>query len=400
MGNPQQQYGVIHVAGTNGKGSVCATIASVVQASGLCVGLYTSPHLVRFNERVRVNGVPLEDDCLYAALEACESAAEKVQQEQGHEVTFFEITTVLAFECFRRAGVKLAVIETGLGGRLDATNVVVPLVSVITRIAEDHAAHLGDTLEAIAGEKAGIIKPGRPVVVSPQEDGVLAVLQQKAAVVKATVIAAVDAVGVDRLGGDLRGQKVRFESRDGLCGTAEYALLGDHQLENLAVALSAVELFFGLLGVELSSAVVKQGLEAVRWPGRCELLREDPCVIADAAHNPSGAQALVAVLRRNGVKHAGVVLGMCDDKDAAGVVKQLARVARRVWVVPIPNERSMPEGRLLDIVRSAGVEVTSASVADALDQAEAWARVEAVPVVVTGSIFLLGAVLPLYEKKI
>jgi len=158
LGHPEQQYGVIHVAGTNGKGSVSATISSILQSAGLSVGLYTSPHLVRFNERFRVNGKSLSDADLVDALAVCEQAADTVREEQEHEATFFEITTVLAFECFRRAGVKVAVIETGLGGRLDATNVVTPVLSVITSIARDHAAHLGDTLEEIAGEKAGIIK--------------------------------------------------------------------------------------------------------------------------------------------------------------------------------------------------------------------------------------------------
>lgn len=400
MGNPQLQYGVIHVAGTNGKGSVCTTIASIVQASGVKVGLYTSPHLIRFNERVRVNGVSLSDADLFAALETCEAAAETVQEEQGNEVTFFEITTVLAFECFRRAGVKLAVIETGLGGRLDATNVVTPIVSVITRIAKDHAMHLGESLSEIAGEKAGIIKPGRPVVSSPQEEGVIAVLQQKARECSASFVNAESSVSVERIEGDLQGQKIRYSTADGVSGTARYALLGDHQLENVGVALAAVELLFEALGVLLEPAVVKKGLERVRWPGRCELLKDSPCVIADAAHNPSGAKALVDVLHRNGIKHAGIVLGMCDDKDAINVIKQFSSIARRIWVVPIPNERSMPVERLAEISKRICGDVVCASVDDALAAAEGWASEEGLPVVVTGSIFLLGAVLPRYRAAI
>ena len=400
MGNPQLQYGVIHVAGTNGKGSICTTIASIVQASGVSVGLYTSPHLVRFNERIRINGVSLSDAELFAVLQACEAAAETVQQEQGHEVTFFEITTVLAFECFRRAGVKLAVIETGLGGRLDATNVVIPIVSVITRIAKDHAMHLGESLAEIAGEKAGIIKPGRPVVSSPQEEGVITVLQQKARDCRAPFVSAENSVSVERIKGDLHGQKIRYSTADGVSGTARYALLGDHQLENIGVALAAVELLFDALGVLLEPGVVKKGLEQVRWPGRCELLKENPCVIADAAHNPSGAKALADVLRRNDIKYAGIVLGMCDDKDVVGVVKQLSAIARRIWVVPIPNERSMPVERLAELAGRVCVDVVCAPVDEALDAAEAWAIQEALPVVVTGSIFLLGAVLPRYGAGI
>ena len=395
-GNPEQQYGVIHVAGTNGKGSVSATLAAILQAAGLRVGLYTSPHLVRFNERVRVDGVPLSDADLVAALAVCERAAETVLEEQDHEATFFEITTVLAFECFKRAGVKIAVVETGLGGRLDATNVVMPLVSVITSIAKDHAAHLGDSLAAIAGEKAGIIKEGRPVVSAPQDESVERVLREVAASRSAPFTGAADAVEIRRVSGNLRGQKVRFETPDGLSGTAHFPLPGDHQLENLGVAIAASERFFRLLGVPLESETVKAGIEKVYWPGRFELLKEAPCVIADAAHNPAGATALVSSLRRNGIKHAGIVLGMCDDKDAVAVVSRLSAIASRVWVVPIPDSRSMPSEKLLQCVRSFGVDVQATALAAGLEAAEAWAREANLPIVITGSIFLLGAVLPRY----
>lgn len=396
LGHPEQQYGVIHVAGTNGKGSVCATIASILQASGLKVGLYTSPHLVRFNERVRIDGVPVSDAELVDALAVCEEAADKVCEEQGHETTFFEITTALAFECFRRAGVKIAVIETGLGGRLDATNVVMPLLSVITSIAEDHAVHLGDSLEAIAGEKAGIIKEGRPVVSAPQDESAERVLRKVAAERSAPFIAAAEAVELQRVSGDLRGQKIRFETVSGLSGTSQYALLGDHQLENLGVAIAATELLFDLLGFPLEADVLKAGIERVRWPGRLELLKETPCVIADAAHNPAGAEALVSTLKRHGIKHAGIVLGMCDDKDVSAVVGRLAAIASRVWVAPIPNDRNMQAEKLAQFVRSFGVDVQIAELEDGLEAAEAWAQDADLPIVITGSIFLLGAVLPKY----
>ncbi len=390
LGNPEKEYGVIHVAGTNGKGSVCAMAAAILQASGLKVGLYTSPHLVRFNERICVNGKELPDSELADALAVCEQAADKVLEEQGHEATFFEITTVLAFECFKRAGVKLAVIETGLGGRLDATNVVMPLVSVITSIAQDHTMHLGEKLLEIAGEKAGIIKSGRPVVVAPQSnDEVIPCLRDIATSRNASFTLAAEAVGVTRVSGDLHGQKVRYETADGLSGTANLSLLGDHQLENLGVALTTVELLFNMLGVPLESKAIKSGIESTRWAGRCQLLKEDPVTIIDAAHNPAGAKALVAVLKRNKIKHAGIILGMCVDKDARGVLKHLSQVARRVWVVPIPNERNMPEEQLVQLVKSFGIEVEAATLVDALASAEIWGKQENQPIVITGSLFLL-----------
>ena len=354
---------------------------------------------MRFNERVCVDGVPLSDAEIVDALAACEAASETVLAEQGHETTFFEITPVLAFECFRRAGVTLAVIETGLGGRLDATNVVTPLLSVITRIAEDHAEHLGATLEAIAGEKAGIIKSGRPVVCAPQAPEVTPVLRAAATALGAPFTLAQEVVNIQRLSGDLHGQKVRVTTENGLSIAAQFPLLGDHQLENLGVAMATVELLCDALGVPPDVKKLKRGIEAVRWPGRCELLQADPCVVADAAHNPSGAEALIGVLRRNGIKHAGVVLGMCEDKDAIGVVRRLASIAQRIWVVPIPNERNMPSERLVPIVESFGVAVSVAGLDEALVAAEKWALDMDLPVVVTGSIFLLGEVLPRYASS-
>ncbi len=397
-GNPQDAFAVVHVAGTNGKGSVCAMAESVLRQAGLRTGLYTSPHMVRFNERIRIGGQDISDAALVEALAVCEAAAEQVGREQGHEVTFFEITTVMAFLCFQRAGVQVAVLETGLGGRLDATNVVLPLVSVITRIAMDHEAYLGKTLEAVAGEKAGIIKPGRPVVCGPQEPDAEAVLRRVAATCGVPYIAAKDVAAVRRTGGDLAGQKVHGETTGGWSGTAWIPLTGAHQIENLGIALAALETVFGLLGIEVPYDVVRDGLAQMRWCGRFERLREHPLVIADAAHNPSGAETLVATLKAQGLKRVALVTGMCADKDVAGVVRLLAGVARRVWAVPIPNARSIPPAELAALFATAGVEATAVDVvADALHEAEAWAIKEKTAVIIAGSIFLLGEVLPLYD---
>jgi len=399
-GNPQDTFAVVHVAGTNGKGSVSAMVEAVLRQAGLRTGLYTSPHMVRFNERIRIGGQDITDGELVETLAICEAAAEQVGREQQHEVTFFEITTVMAFLCFQRAGVQIAVLETGLGGRLDATNVVLPLVSVITRIAMDHEAYLGNTLTAVAGEKAGIIKPGRPVVCGPQAPEAEAVLRQTAAACGAPYIAATDAAAVRRTGGDLTGQKVHGETTAGWSGTAWLPLAGAHQLENLGIALATLEIVVSALGIDLAFQTVRDGLASVRWRGRFEWLREHPVVIADAAHNPSGAGTLVATLKTQGLKRVALVTGMCGDKDAAGVVRLLAGVARRVWAVPIANARSLPPAELAALFAQDGVEATAmVSVADALREAETWALAENTAVIVTGSIFLLGEVLPLYEPS-
>ena len=391
LGNPQNQYGVLHVAGSNGKGSVCAMMASILQAKGIAVGLYTSPHLVRFNERIQINGEELSDQALYEALKSCEEAADKVHKEQGHEATFFEITTVLAFECFRRANIQIAVIETGLGGRLDATNVVMPLISVITPVSREHTSHLGDTLEAIAAEKAGIIKNGRPVVVAHQEEGAQEVIRAIAAESKSPLILAEEAVTVGKVSGDLHGQKIRITSAGGIGTTASLPLIGRHQLENAAVAVATIERLFDILQIEIEPCIIKQGLENVVWPGRCQLLREHPPVIMDAAHNPSGAKELVKVLRDNGIKHIGMILGMCGDKDVKSVIRELACVVRKVWVVPIANERSMSPRELAEIARSFGLDASvMKSPQEAFPIAEKWAKENSLPLVITGSLFLLG----------
>jgi dihydrofolate synthase/folylpolyglutamate synthase len=400
IGNPQDHVAVVHVAGTNGKGSVSAMIEAVLRAAGLATGLYTSPHMVRFNERIRIGDQDVSDSQLVAALEVCEQAAAQVQREQGHEATFFEITTAMAFHCFRQAGVQVAVVETGMGGRLDATNIVRPLASVITRIAMDHEAYLGNTLAAVAGEKAGIIKAGRPVVAGLQEAAAEEVLRQTAIARGAPYIAAAEAVAVRPLECSLRGQKAHAETTGGWSGTLHLPLTGRHQLENLAIALAALEQVFAKLEIDIPFRIIREGIASVRWRGRFEVLRENPTVIADAAHNPSGAATLAAALRAQGLTRTALVTGMCADKDTAGVARILAGVARRVWTVPIPNARSLPAAELAAQFRHAGADAQAAvNVESALREAEAWAKAEGSAVVIAGSIFLLGEVLPLYANQ-
>lgn len=400
IGNPQERLIVVHVAGTNGKGSVSAMIESVLRAAGLRTGLYTSPHMVRFHERIRIAGQEVSDAQLGDALERCERAAEQVKLEQEHEATFFEITTAMAFDCFHQAGVQVAVVETGMGGRLDATNIVHPLISVITRIAMDHEMYLGQTLDAVATEKAGIIKAGRPVVIGPQEPAAEQVLRQTAHTRHAPCIMAEEAVSIRAQESDLYGQKVVIETTGGWSGTLRLPLCGRHQLENLAIALTVLETVFAAMGKEIPFQTVRDGLASVRWRGRFEILHENPIVIADAAHNPSGAATLVATLKANGLKKIACVTGMCIDKDAAGVVHLLAGIACRVWTVPIPNPRSMAPADLSALFHREGVDAqASDDVEAALREAEAWAKAEGTVVVITGSIFLLGAILPHYTVK-
>ena len=270
LGDPQLTFIAVHVAGTNGKGSVCALLDSILRAAGFRVGLYTSPHLVRFNERIRVNGVAVSDEDLAALFDALEPVAAAMAARE-RQATFFEFTTALAFEYFRRQRVQFAVVETGLGGRLDATNIVMPLVSVITRIGLEHTEYLGDTVEAIAGEKAGIVKAGRPVVCGAMADEARAVIRHIATERKSPFVDAAEVVAVRRVAQSLSGQKIAVSTEDSDYGTATMSLLGRHQLENVATALAAAEAIAEAGRLTLAPEVVMQGVEATRWPARLDV---------------------------------------------------------------------------------------------------------------------------------
>ncbi len=397
LGHPERAFAAIHVAGTNGKGSVCAMVDSVLRAAGFRVGLYTSPHLIRFNERIRVNGETVTDDELAELLAVVEPATARAEAALGREATFFEITTAMAFEHFRRRGVTLVVLETGLGGRLDATNIVTPLLSVITPISLEHTQHLGPDIASIAGEKAGIIKPGRPVVCGEQPDDAAVVFGRTARERGCRLTAASERVAVRRVVQTIEGQRVRIESADVDYGTVDLALLGRHQLGNAALAVAALEEAAALLGPPLAPDAVRRGLEEARWPGRCQLLGWETPTILDGAHNPAGGRVLAETLKdlMKG-RPLGLVVGMCSDKDARSFLGNFGKV-RRCWTVPLRTERGVPPADLAALARSAGigqVEV-AASLGEALDQSLAWAKAEAGALCVAGSLYLVGEVLEL-----
>ena len=393
LGRPEQSFASIHIAGTNGKGSVAALVEAVLRHCGLHPGLYTSPHLVHFNERIRIDGVDATNADLAASLDICERAAAQIQSTSGYELTFFEIATAMAFVCMRDAEVRLAVIETGLGGRLDATNVVHPLVSVITRIGMDHEQYLGSGLADIAYEKAGIIKSGRPIISAAQAPEAEAVLRRRAAEQESTLIFAPDVVSVERVGKPLpAGQKVRIATQRGLSGQMLLPLVGNHQIENLGVAIAALEIAADAIGVSIDAEVLRGGLSLVRWPGRMQYLK--PNVLLDAAHNADGAKALVQSLRGQGWRKVILVTGMCADKDIAGVVRVFADIAVAVYCCALPGDRSLDPDILADSYRQYGVSTTViADPASAVQAAEVAAKERDLPVVIAGSIFLAGAVL-------
>lgn len=371
-GNPERRLRFIHVAGTNGKGSVCAFLESVYRATGLRVGLYTSPHLVRFGERIQINRVPMSDDELARGVAELRSLAASLP---GVEPTFFEFTTVLALRRFAEAGVDLVVWETGLGGRLDATNIVTPLASVVTRIGLDHQAVLGPTVARIAAEKAGIIKPGIPVLTAAGDPDALAILEYKARELDAPFIA----VG-----------EPEAATLPGPVG-----LLGAHQRVNAALAAATVRLLRALIPV--SDDALKSGLARAEWPGRLQVLRRgSQTLVLDGAHNPQGIGALAAALPDlvPGTRPT-LIVGLLADKDWREMARLLAPLAGRILTVSVSSGRTVSAADLKAAFVASGLGRPVKAVDSLAEALRATAGDPAV--VITGSLYLVGEALGLLD---
>lgn len=385
LGHPERRYPALHVAGTNGKGSTCAFTATALQAAGHRVGLYTSPHLVRVNERIRVDGVDISDEDFGRSIL---DVLERYPSAVSEPMTYFEFGTVVALWHFARVGVDVAVLETGLGGRLDATTASSPVVTAITPVSFDHMEYLGHTLAAIAGEKAGILKPGVPCVVSRQEPEALEAIARKA-----------EALGVPLW---VEGRDFRGEARAD--GTLSYqgpswslegltlALRGPHQQQNAAVALACLEALHAR-GVAVSPEAARVGLSSARWPGRLEEVPGQPPVLLDGAHNPAGVEVLLASLRTlYPGRRLHLVFGVVGDKDRGPMMLGLFPQCTSVQLTPLDTPRSLAPEAYVDEARSLCADV--AAWPD-LDSALAAARRKAGPgdvVLCTGSLFLVGMV--------
>lgn len=350
LNDPQKNYHTVHVAGTNGKGSTATYIASILQAAGFKTGIYTSPHLVKFNERICVNGTQITDGQVVAAYEAVNSV------DLGkRKATFFEIATALAFYHFAREKVDWAVIETGMGGRFDATNVISPRVSVITNLSIEHTDYLGNTIKALANEKGGIIKPHTPVVTGVSQPSGLEVLKR---------LAKENTAPLYRFRQDFSARKnprkptLIYRGLHQSIKDLVTPLPGDHQKENMSLALAACELLFEQNRekdprYDLTEDLIKQGLSIARWPGRLEVIRENPLVILDGAHNLKAAQVLGKYLSTtlNG-KSLTLVVGILDDKPYQEMLKYLVPCAHRVIITRPKIDRSLPVEVLEKGVRS------------------------------------------------
>ena len=396
LGNPERELAAIHVAGTNGKGSVTAICEAALRTMGLRVGRYTSPHLVRVNERFVLDGREATDEELGAALDEVEAACARA----GVEPTFFEALTACAFVLFRRAGIRLAVLEVGMGGRWDATNVIeAPLVSVITRVALDHCAVLGETVEAIAAEKAGIVKPGRPVVIGAMDPRAKAVIARRAAELGAPLHDAAAEIRVEASRRTVHGQTLTCASPARDYPAALTRLAGSYQAENAATALCALERL-GEQGLEVPPKAFAEGLRTVSWPGRCQLIAADPPTFLDGGHNPDALRALRQALQSMHVRRrVALVCGFCADKAVGDALREIAPIVSAAWAVPLANERGLPPEALAETLRQRGIRQThvAATVAEGLEGATAWAQDNQGTVLVCGSLFLVGEVLALGE---
>ena len=384
MGDPQRAYPVIHLTGTNGKGSTARILTQLLVAKGLSVGTYTSPHLERFNERIAWNGEAISDAAFVEIIDVV-AAVERVMDEPP---TVFEILTAAAFRWFADVAVDVGVIEVGLGGRWDATNVADGQVAVVTNVSLDHAETIGPTLVDIANEKAGIVKPGSTLVLGETEPELAAVFRAAGA---ARVVERDRDFGceVNRLAHS--GRLLDLRTPGASYSDVYLPLHGAHQGENAAIALAAAEAFFGM---PLDADIVEQAFAAVRVPGRLEVVARQPLVILDGAHNPAGAEAAAeAIAEEFGSVAAKVlVVGLLQGKDPVEMLEALeARDAKLLVACPAPSPRTLPPAEVAAAARAMGI---AAEIANLVPEALARALVVASPedlVLVTGSLYVVGA---------
>ncbi len=407
LGNPQRRFPpVIHIAGTNGKGSTTAYLKAMLEAAGRRVHVYTSPHLVRFNERIAVPGPdghsePIEESLLVDYLAKVEAI------NAGDPITFFEVTMAAAFLAFAEIPADAVLLEVGLGGDFDSTNVVEhPAMTVITPIAMDHAERLGDTIAKIARVKAGILKPGSPAVIALQQACALEVVRARAAEIKAGPLA----VGGEDYEAFVQRGRLVYQSEDEVLDLPLPALIGPHQVINAGTAIAAAR---GLKTLGISERAIEQGLVTVKWPARMQRLTGGKIVAPlppetevwlDGGHNPHGAQAIaqtLADLEERAPKPLAMIVGMMGQKDAAGFLAPFRGLARRIITVPIPGAHEKPHepAALAEIARQLGFKVEAAAgVPEALERLRGQ-QSGPMRILICGSLYLAGQVLALQDGR-
>jgi len=383
LGQPDHKYPSIHVAGTKGKGSVCALCANALQAQGYKVGLYTSPHLKDFEERIQINGQSISRQEFVDLVEKIKPHVAAIP-----DLTTFHITTAMALWYFALNEVDVAVVEVGLGGRLDSTNVITPVLSVITSLYLEHTKILGDTIEEIAAEKAGIIKPGVPVVVASQVDSALDVIEKIAADNNAEMTLIGRDYHYEQGEHSLDGQELTIFNGGKPPAKYQIGLLGPHQAENAVVAYTAMQLA-NQVGLTIDDAAIQEGFAVTEWPGRFEILRKEPPVVVDSGHAPGAMTKIQQTIDEYFPgRSLWLVIGASDDKDVHGMLKELTPRLKKIYCAKSTHPRAMEPTRLALQSNGVGVPVDVVpDVGDALEAALAEAP-EGDVVMVTGSIFV------------
>ena len=390
LGNPHQNLQAIHIAGTNGKGSTAAMLSAILARTGMQVGLYTSPHLVRFNERFRLNDHDVDDREIIDVFRRVKDVV-----DEREPPTFFEMTTAMALSLFAEKGVDWAILEVGMGGRLDATNVIQPQITIINNVAFDHQEFLGSTLGRIAREKAGIIKKGVPLVTAVKQPVALAVIKERCLALAAPCYRIGQQIKVRSRGKrcfSYRGMKWRLEN-------LQLPLAGGHQLLNAATALGALEVLEQLGRLHPISEQVREGLGKTRWPGRLEWFSEHPPVLLDGAHNNAGIVSLRKALQEEYTyERLIIVLGIMADKDLRGMVRKLAPLADHIILTRPRYERAAEPESLREVAGEFAKRTELIrSVRQALKRAMTLATSEDL-VVVTGSLYFIGEVKEIKEE--
>lgn len=397
LGNPHKNYNIVHIAGTNGKGSTGSYIASILQKAGFKTGFYTSPHLVRFNERITINGIEISDDAVVSAYKAVERV-----DIGKRKATFFETATAMGFYHFAKKNVDWAVIETGMGGRFDATNVVQPQVSVITNLSIEHTEYLGNTIKALANEKGGIIKEGTPVITGVSQASGLQIIKKIAEEKKATLY-------IYKRNFCTRKQKLKacynYEGLFQPFTDLKKSLPGKHQKENMSLALAAIEIIFSKCQKKdsrylLTAQLIKEGLISAKWPGRLENIMENPLIILDGAHNLKASKVLGKHLSATlADKKLTLILGILDDKPYEKMLEHLVPFAHKVIITKAKIDRSLPADTLkksacrltsvpVDIVEDVKNAVKTAI--DMTDKADA--------ICIAGSLYVAGEAKELFDE--
>ena len=394
LGNPQNSFSCVHVAGTNGKGSIASSLASILKESNYRVGLYTSPHLVRFNERIQINDKPVSDENIVEAYEAVKNVCTNVFTGK-REPTFFEYSTAMALYEFGRQKVDWAVIETGMGGRLDATNIIKPALSIISNISLEHRTYLGNTIKEIAGEKGGIIKNNVPVVIGARQKNAISTLKDIAQQKSAPFFCFGDEFKIRRN----KNKSFNYFGIKNTWRNLRTGLQGSHQVDNAGLVLAACELI-DKNKAEISFESIQKGLEKNHWPGRLDIVSANPLIILDGAHNLIATRRLVQYLSKNLFnRNITLVAGILDDKPYSSMIKTLCSVCHRAILTQPKINRALPPEKLYPAAKEEVSDIKSIpDVSQAIKHA-----IETTPkndaICIAGSLYLIGEAIEYFNLR-